>query len=193
MNLAIRTILAAVAIAALTAGKGDVAEYDGSEISSEEGVVILRAIWDRESKGAMSKTLNRDSDKIYGVFKEAQGGKRKVIVEGIDKVRAFVMPTGRWYLAEIRTPNNRDLPQIAKPLQSFQVLGDQINFAGIYNLSLAIDPDSKQSWNTEVDFVNDGPALIKEAANAWPELFTKKQLVYCPIGRLCKPPSELKF
>lgn len=194
MNLNIRAVSIAFAVAALIAltgaKKDEVKEYDGSDITSEEGIVVLRAIWERtQSKGAM-KALTRDDQTLYGVFKDASGGKRKVVIEDIDKVRAFVMPAGRWYLAELRTPRERNLPPIAKSLQSFEVRGDHINFGGVYTIQMTTDPDGNQVANTSVDF---SPALVEEAAAAWPETFGKKTLLYCPIGKKCKLPSEFKF
>lgn len=183
--------LALLATIALTAARqGDVKEYDGSEITSEDGIVVMRAIWDRSQSSGGMKALSRDDQTLYGVFKEAAGGKRKIVVENIDQVRAFVMPAGRWYLAEIRTPRERNLPPIAKALQSFEVLGDHINFGGVYTIQMTTDPDGNQVANTSVDF---SPALVEEAAKTWPEVFTKKTLMYCPIGRKCKLPSEFKF
>jgi hypothetical protein len=191
MKLLSRTALITVALIALTAARqGDVKEYDGSDITSEDGIVVMRAIWERSQSGGGMKALTRDDQTVYGVFKEAMGGKRKVVVEDIDKVRAFVMPVGRWYLAEIRTPRERDLPKIATSLQSFEVLGDHINFAGVYTITMTTDQDSRQVANTAVDY---SPGLVEEAAKQWPEVFSKKTLMYCPIGRKCKLPSEFKF
>lgn len=194
MNLHIRAISVAFAVAALVAltgaKKGDVKEYDGSDITSEEGIVVMRAIWERSQSGGGIKALTRDDQTLYGVFKDASGGKRKVVIEDIDKVRAFVMPAGRWYLAEIRTPRERNLPPIAKALQSFEVRGDHINFGGVYTIQMTTDSDGNQTANTSVDY---GPGLVEEAAAAWPDAFGKKTLVYCPIGKKCKLPSEFKF
>ena len=194
MKFQSRITLAAIALGALVAaGQGIVSEYNGDEITSEEGVVVMRVIWDRSSSGGVNKTTNRDADKLTGVFKEAAGGKRKVLVDDIYKIRAFVMPAGRWYLAEIRTPSERNLPQIAKELQSFEVLGDHINFTGIYTIQMMTSADGKQMASVSVDFVDEGKALVKEASDAWPALFAKKTLVYCPVGRKCKLPEEFKF
>jgi hypothetical protein len=191
MKPSARTALIAVALVALTAARqGDVKEYDGSEITSEDGIVVMRAIWERSQSSGGMKALSRDDQTLYGLFKEAAGGKRKVIVEDIDKIRAFVMPAGRWYLAEIRTPRERNLPPIAKSLQSFEVRGDHINFGGVYTITMSTDPDGNQVANTSVDY---GPALVEEAAAQWPEVFGKKTLLYCPIGKKCKLPSEFKF
>lgn len=191
MTLSARTALIALALVALTAARqGDVKEYDGSEITSEDGIVVLRAIWDRSQSSGGMKALTRDDQTLYGVFKEAAGGKRKIVVEDIDKIRAFVMPAGRWFLAEIRTPRERDLPPIAKSLQSFEVRGDHINYGGVYTIQMSTDPDGNQVANTSVDY---GPSLVEEAAAQWPDAFGKKTLLYCPIGRKCKLPSEFKF
>ena len=35
----------------------------------------------------------------------------------------------------------RNLPPIAKSLQSFEVRGDHINFAGVYTIQMSTDPD----------------------------------------------------
>lgn len=183
--------LAFAALATLTAARqGDVKEYAGDEITSEDGIVMLRVVWTRESSGGGMKALTRDDQTLYALFKEASGGKRKIVVEDIDKISAFVMPAGRWYLAEVRTPRERNLPPVAKSLQSFEVRGDHLNFAGVYTLVMGTDQDGNQTFNTSVEY---GPALVEEAAGKWPEVFGKKTLVYCPVGRKCKLPSEFRF
>lgn len=194
MNLnfrAISIVLATAALVALTGAKrGDVKEYDGSDITSEDGIVIVRVIWDRTMVGSGgTKALTRD-DVLYAVFKEGAGGKRKVVVEDIDKVRAIVMPAGRWYLAEIRTPRERNLPPIARAHQSFEVLGDHINYAGRYTIKFVRDASGEESPDVSVEFP---PELVAEATEVWPKQFESKTLMYCPVGKKCKLPSEFRF
>lgn len=182
---------AAIAVVALAAAKkGDVLEYDGSEISSEDGIVVMRVIWERSTTGGAAKSLTRGDDKLYAVFKEGAGGKRKVVVEDIDKLRGFVMPAGRWYLAEIRTPKERNLPPIARAHQSFEVLGNHINYAGKYTIKFVRDASGEESPDVMVEFP---PELVAEATEVWPQVFQSKTLMYCPVAKKCKQPSEFKF
>lgn len=188
---AISIVLATAALVALTgAKKGDVKEYDGSDITSEEGIVIIRVIWDRETVGGgATKTLTRDSN-LYAVFKEGSGGKRKVVVEDIDLARAIVMPAGRWYLHEIRTARERNLPPIARAHQSFEVLGNHINYAGRYTIKFVRDASGEESPDVTVEYPTE---LVAEATEAWPKQFESKTLMYCPVAKKCKSPSEFRF
>jgi len=190
MKLSSRIALIAIASVALVAAKGDIKEYDGSEISSEDGIVIIRVIWDRSTAGGgATKALTRD-DQLYAVFKEGSGGKRKMVVEDIDKARAIVMPAGRWYLAEVRTPSKRNLPPIARAQQSFEVLGNHINYAGKYTIKFVRDAGGEESPDVVVEYP---PELVAEATEIWPKVFESKTLMYCPVARKCKLPSEFKF
>ena len=185
----LRRILAATLCSGLllAARSGDVSEYKGEQLTSEDGVVILQVVLHR-GEGSMSKTLNREDQTLVGVIREVSGN-RKMVVSNIDTIKAFVLPAGRWYVAELRTAGERDWPPIAKPMQSFEVVGDHINYAGSYSVQFAMDSSGRASSDVSVEFEED---LVKAAADAYPDLFKTKQLLYCPIARKCKPPSEFK-
>lgn len=188
-------VLSALLSFTASAGKIDVAEYAGQALEPEQGVAILRVVWQRESSGGASKTTTRDDQRVYIVLREASGkDKDRYIIEGPETIKAFVLPAGRWYVNEIYTPGNRALPNITKPkqavLQSFQVTADKINYAGWFTLRLVRDAGGEESFNVSVEFP---PDAVKEAGEAFPELFAAKELLYCPVGRACKPPSAFKF
>jgi hypothetical protein len=194
----IRTsLLAFSACVALTAhaGKVDVVEYAGQALEPGQGLVVMRLEWQRESKGGAAKVTTRDDDKLYVVLKEASGKtKDRYIVPSPQTIKAFVLPAGRWYVNEIYTPGNRGLPQITSSskamLQSFEVPDNKIGFAGWFTLKLERDSQGEESFAVAIEYL---PDAVREATEAFPEVFQQKELMYCPVGRACKPPSQFKF
>ena len=191
MKFLSRSVPVLIALAAVSAfASDDIVEYAGQALQPDQGLVILRAEWRRETKGAASKVMTRDDDKLSFLIKSAEPKNRaKFVLKDPGTVRAFVLPAGRWYLAEMRTPSKRDFPTIAKPLQSFQVVADKINYAGLYTIEIESGDEGRLNASVGVDF---GPDLVREATDAFPDAFAAHQLLYCPVGRLCKPPSEFK-
>lgn len=184
-------LLSAFLTLTASAGKDDVAEYAGEALQPDQGVVVMRVEWKREAKGGMAKAITRDDDQLFIVLKDAVGkGKARFVVKGPETIKAFVLPAGRWYLAEMYTRADRNLPKIAKPLQSFQVVADKINYAGFYSIRIVNDQEGRMSPDVSVEFP---PEPVQEAGAAFAELFATKELLYCPVGRLCKSPKEFKF
>lgn len=190
------SLIAAVAVASVAlAGKVDVPEFAaGQALDADHGLVVLRLDWARETKGGAAKTTTRDDQQVYIVLKEATGKtKDRYIVASPDTTKAFILPAGRWYLAELFTPGNRGLPQITRSaqatLQSFQVMGDTINFAGWWTLRLARDTGGEESFSVNIDY---GPDAVREATETFPDIFTQKPLMYCAIGRACKALADFK-
>jgi hypothetical protein len=182
-----KLLVAILAASALLMGakSGDLKEYAGEVVSSEEGIVVLRVIR-RQSEGGAAGVLKKDYKTLVGVLKSVDG-KRRLTIEDIDKIRAVVLPAGRWYVAELRTQAERDLPPIAKSHQSFEVVGGSINYAGQYTVTFETGSDGKPQSNVDVSYDQD---LITEAATAFPDPFAAMALLYCPIGRKCKPAAE---
>jgi hypothetical protein len=188
-------VLSACLALSAHAGKVDVVEYAGQKLEPGQGLVVMRLEWQRETKGGASKVTTRDDDKLYVVLKEASGKtKDRYIVPTPETIKAFVLPVGRWYVNEVYTPGNRGLPQITKSskamLQSFEVPDDKIGFAGWFTLKLERDPQGEESFQVAIEYA---PDAVKEATEAFPEIFQQKTLMYCPVGRACKLPSEFKF
>ncbi len=177
----------------LGARSGDVSEYNGDALSSEDGLVVLRVMRHQSTSGANSLAMSRELKDLMAVLISADG-KQRLTVSNIDQVRAFVLPAGRWYVSELRTPRERDWPKIVTKeqakLRSFEVLGGSVNYAGVYDVQFVLDSEGRQSVNVNVEY---GPELVKEAADAFPQAFAAMPLVYCPLGRKCKPPSEFKY
>ena len=193
MQTSKRLIVSLVAcVGLLGARSGDLAEYKGESLSSEDGLVVLR-VQRQQSESSSSSVVTREYRGLMAVIYSVDG-KQKFIVGGIDTIRAFVLPAGRWYVAEIRTPKERDLPQITDKqdakLRSFEVIGGSINYAGVYSVQFVLDADGRQSVNVNVEYAADA---VQEAAEAFPDAFAAMPLMYCPLGRKCKPPSEFKF
>lgn len=190
MKHSTRTAVVLLALVALSAAaKDEVVEYLGQALTPDQGLVILRVEWRRETSGGMSKVTMRDDDKLFIVLKLVEGKGRAVIAQPMS-IKAFVLPAGRWYVDEMYTPGNRKLPKIAKTYQSFEVVADKINYAGAYSIEIETDDEGRQIAKTAVDY---GPDLVREATEAFPQAFETHELLYCPVGRKCKKPSEFKF
>lgn len=197
MKLSSKSLLVFCACFALSAhaGKIDVAEYAGQALEPGQGLVVMRLEWQRETKGGAAKVTTRDDQRLYMVLREASGKiKDKYVVSSPDTIKAFVMPAGRWYVNEVYTPGQRTLPQITKSskamLQSFEVPDNKIGFAGWFTVKLARDPEGEESFSVSIEYA---PDAVREATEAFPEIFQQKTLMYCPVGRACKLPSEFKF
>lgn len=177
------------------AGKIDVTEYAGQALEPGQGLVVLRLEWQRETKGGAAKITTRDDDRLYVVLKEASGKtKDRYIIPSPETIKAFVLPAGRWYVNEVYTPGKRSLPQITKSskamLQSFEVPDNKIGFAGWFTVKLERDSQGEESFTATIDY---SPDAVREATEAFPEIFQTKTLMYCPVGRACKLPGDFKF
>ena len=188
------SIVLLVACAALLGARsGDIGEYKGEALSSEDGLVVMHVSRHMSDSGANSLAMGRELKDLMAVIISADG-KQKFTVGQIDTIRAFVLPAGRWYVSELRTPRERDWPKITDKkdakVHSFEVIGGSVNYAGDYSVQFVLDAEGRQSVNVNVEY---GPELVKAAADAFPEAFAAMPLVYCPLGRKCKPPSEFKY
>ena len=188
------SIVLAFACAALGgAHAADLQEYEGQELGAAEGLVVLRVMRQVSDSSSNTLSVSREYKNLMALIVSTDG-KQKFLVNDISSVRAFVLPAGRWYVAEVRTPKERTLPKITDKKnavsRSFEVVAGAVNYAGVYSVQFVLDAEGRQSVNVNLEF---GPELVKEAAEAFPQVFAAKPLVYCPIGRKCKPPSEFQF
>ena len=194
MRMSKVSIALLVACAALLGARsGEINEYKGESLTSEDGLVVLRVMRHQSDSGANNLSMSRELKDLMAVLISADG-KQKLAVSNIDQVRGFVLPAGRWYVSELHTARERDWPKIVDKSQakvrSFEVVGGSINYAGVYDVQFVLDAEGRQSVNVNVEY---GPELVKEAAEAFPAAFAAMPLVYCPLGRKCKPPSEFRF
>lgn len=188
-----RSILLLVACTALSAVRAaDVDEYKGQEPAAGEGLVVLRVMREQSDSSTNTISVSREYKKLMALI-VSNDGKNKVVVNDISSVRAFLLPAGRWYVAEIRTPKERSLPKITdkkqSAMRSFEVVPAAINYAGVYSVQFVLDAEGRQSTNVSLEFP---PEIVQEAATAYPEVFQAWPLLYCTIGRKCKPPSEFQ-
>lgn len=190
LTLSMAVVLACVAL--LGARSGEIEEYAGQPLSSEDGLVVVRIVR-QQSDSSSSMVLSREYKELSAIIVSVDG-KRRFTIKEPDKIKAFILPAGRWYLSEVRTPKERDLPKIVDKqdakIRSFEVLGGSINFAGVYNLQFVTDSRGMQSVNVSLEFP---PEAVAEAAEAWPDTFAAHPLMYCPLGRKCKTPADFKM
>ena len=170
----------------------DVDEYKGQEPAAGEGLVVLRVLRDQSESSTNTISVSREYKKLMALIVSTDG-KQKVVVNDISTVRAFLLPAGRWFVAEIRTPKDRSLPRITDKKQaivrSFEVVAASINYAGIYHVQFVLDAEGRQAVNVNLEYP---PEPVQEAATAYPQVFAAWPLLYCPIGRKCKLPSEFQ-
>lgn len=185
-------VLLVACVGLLGARSGDLNEYKGEALTAEDGLVVLRVQRRQSDRGANSLSMSREAKDLMAVIISVDG-KRKFIVGEIDEIRAFVLPAGRWYVSELRTAREKNWPRLSEKdqakLRSFEVIGGSINYAGVYDVQFVFDAEGRQSVNVNIEY---GPELVKEAAEAFPTQFATMPLVYCPVGRKCKPPSEFR-
>ena len=180
--------------AGLIAGRAaDLPEYAGEEFGAEQGLVVLR-ITREYSEGAKSLAMQREQKSLIAVLVSVDG-KQKFTVTDCDKVRAILLPAGRWYVEQLQTARVRDMPKFVQnkdqaKVRSFEVVGGSINYAGQYTARFPLDAEGRESVDVNVEY---GPDLVKEAADAFPQAFAAKTLLYCPVGHKCKPPSAFNF
>jgi hypothetical protein len=176
----------------LAAKSRDLNEYAGEEFGADQGLVVIRVVRIK-SEGSTSLAMSREDKSLIAVFMSVDG-KQKFLVNECDQLRALLLPAGRWYVEHVRTARERDLPKFVQKdqakIRSFEVVGGSINYAGQYNARFTLESDGRQNVDVNVDY---SPDLVKEAAEAFPQAFASKPLLYCPVGRKCKPPSEFNF
>jgi hypothetical protein len=191
-NLMRSMLLLAACVVLPAVQAADVDEYKGQEPAVGEGLVIMRVLREQSDSSTNTISVSREYKKLMALIVSTDG-RQKVVVNDISSVRAFLLPAGRWYLAEIRTPKDRSLPKISDKKQatvrSFEVVPASINYAGVYNVQFVLDAEGRQAVNVNLEFP---PEVVQEASDAFPTVFQAWPLLYCPIGRKCKPPSEFQ-
>ena len=176
----------------LAARSADLQEYAGEEFGADQGLVVLR-VQRYIAEGSTSLAMTREQKVVIATIVSVDG-KQKFTVNGSDEVRAVLLPAGRWYVEQLQHARVRDLPKFATKdqakVRSFEVVGGSINYAGVYTARYPLDAEGRESVEVSVEY---GPEPVKVAAEAFPQAFAAHPLVYCPVGRKCKPPSEFQF
>lgn len=188
-KLSIALLVACVGLVA--ARSSEVKEYAGEELAAGQGLVVMRVIRE-QSQGSNNLSVSREYKGLTALI-DSTDGKQRFVVGDIDTIKAFALPAGRYFLAELRTQKERDLPKIGdkknSAQRSFEVVAASVNYIGEYTISFPLDAEGRRGVNGRVEFP---PENVAEAAQAFPVVFQAWPLLYCLQGRKCKPPSELQ-
>jgi hypothetical protein len=185
----VRGLLAGALLAwgAAATAADDAEVYSGGPLPEGSGVVVIRVERVASSEGVA--VLERRLDAPSVLLREVDG-KRSLMLRDCDTALAIVLPAGRWYVEELRTPRERSLPRVMQKHQSFEVKAGSINYAGYYHVRFLMQQGGRLGSSVAIEY---DPPLIEEATAAFPRAFETLPLLYCPVGRTCKPPSEFRF
>jgi len=188
MDKRVRALGAVALFGVLAAGGNEAEVYAGRELGADEGLVVIRIERVSSESASDSASTNPIAQVLTAVLREVDG-KRRATLPDSDKAVAIVLPAGRWYVDELRTLRERNLPRVMQKFQNFEVQAGKINYAGVYKVRFLIGTGGSMSAQTAIEY---DPPLIEEATRAFPDAFTKWPLVYCPLSRTCKPPAEFR-
>jgi hypothetical protein len=185
-----RALLLAACVGLIAARSSEIKEYANEELAPGQGLVVMRVLRE-QAQGSNNLSVSREYKGLTALI-DSTDGKQRFIVGDIDTIKAFALPAGRYYLAELRTQKERDLPKISDrknyATRSFEVLATTVNYAGVYHVSFPLNSDGEREVAANIEFP---PETVAEAAQAFPVVFKAWPLMYCQIARKCKPPSEI--